>query len=100
MAKPLAIMADEKSTDYQIKLVSDPMDFWATIYAKRELQEKANAKDPTKDPCDRFIFSARERSAIHAKWRTLGENKKAIKRHITRRLKLLKRRPATKVRKH
>jgi hypothetical protein len=93
-------MADEKSTDYQIKLVNNPMNFWATIYAKRELQEKTDAEDPTKDPCDRFIFSARERSAIHAKWRTLEEKKKAIKRHITRRLKLLKRRTTMKVQKH
>lgn len=86
-------MTNEKSTDYQIKLVNNPMHYWATVYAKCELKEQTDKTDVTKAAHDRYIFSATERSTIHAKWRALEERKKVLKRQIARRLKRQKRRP-------
>lgn len=84
-------MTSEKSTDYQIKLVNNPMHYWATVYAKCDLKEQEDKADPTKAPHDRYVFSAMERSAIHAKWRALEERKKVLRRQLARRLKRQKR---------
>lgn len=86
-------MANETSTDYQIKLVNNPMQYWATVYAKCDLKEQADKLDPNKAKHDQYIFSAAERSNIHAKWRALEERKKALRRLIARRLKRQKKRP-------
>ena len=85
-------MANETSTDYQIKLVNNPMQYWATVYAKCDLKEQVDKLDPNKAKDDRYVFSAAERSNIHAKWRALEERKKTLRRLIARRLKRQKKR--------
>lgn len=84
-------MTSQKSTDYQIKLVNNPMHYWANVYAKCELKEQMDQEDATKAPHDRYIFSAAERSMIHAKWRALEERKKVLRRQLARRLRRQKR---------